>query len=123
MSLPDGRLAILIADVSGKRTSAALCMNELKGLVLSLSQTYDSPRKLPIEANKILAANLDSRSFITMCHAVFDVEQSHMTFAGAEHNPIYQLPTNSARAATRVLVPDGPSLTLDRGNRFFPVLE
>lgn len=63
--LSDGRLAILIADVSGKGTSAALYMAELKGVSLSLSRMYDSPRLLLIEANKILAANLDSRSFIT----------------------------------------------------------
>ena len=38
-----GRLGVLIADVSGKGTSAALYMAELKGLILALSQTYQSP--------------------------------------------------------------------------------
>jgi sigma-B regulation protein RsbU (phosphoserine phosphatase) len=122
--LPDGRLALLIADVSGKGTSAALYMAELKGLVLSLSQIYDSPRKLLVEANKILAANLDSRSFITMCYAVLDVEGSQMTFARAGHNPIFQLPKNGTRAATtRVLAPDGLGLALDRGTRFEAILQ
>ena len=36
--LPDERLGMLIADVAGKGTSAALYMAELKGLVLALSQ-------------------------------------------------------------------------------------
>ena len=40
------RLGVLIADVSGKGTSAALYMAELKGLMLSLSQIYQSPRQL-----------------------------------------------------------------------------
>ena len=40
------RLGFVIGDVSGKGTSAALYMAELKGLVLALSQRYDSPRAL-----------------------------------------------------------------------------
>ena len=39
-------LGVLIADVSGKGTSAALYMAELKGLVLSLSRIHTSPREL-----------------------------------------------------------------------------
>ena len=65
---------MLIADVSGKGTSAALYMAELKGLVLSLSQIYQSPRQLLIEVNRIISDNLDSRSFITMTYAVIDLE-------------------------------------------------
>jgi hypothetical protein len=45
-TLPDGRVGMLIADVSGKGTSAALYMAELKGLILSLSQIHLSPREL-----------------------------------------------------------------------------
>ena len=40
------RVGVLIADVSGKGTSAALYMAELKGLVLSLSRIYESPARL-----------------------------------------------------------------------------
>ena len=46
---------MLIADVSGKGTSAALYMAELKGLVLALSQMYQSPRQLLIEVNRIIS--------------------------------------------------------------------
>jgi len=118
----DQRLALLIADVSGKGTSAALYMAELKGLVLSLSKIYDSPRKLLIEANKILAANLDSRSFITMVYAVIDMQDRKMTYARAGHNPIYQLPANGADAHSRVLAPEGLGLALDRTGRFEQIL-
>ena len=68
---------MLIADVSGKGTSAALYMAELKGLMLSLSQIYDSPRELLIEVNRIIAEHLDSRSFITMTYAVIDLRRGH----------------------------------------------
>jgi serine phosphatase RsbU (regulator of sigma subunit) len=121
--LSDGRLAILIADVSGKGTSAALYMAELKGLALSLSRIYDSPRRLLIEANQILAANLDSRSFITMVYAVLDVKQRKMTYARAGHNPILQLSGNGDRPRAQVLAPDGMGLALDRGAQFEKILE
>jgi serine phosphatase RsbU (regulator of sigma subunit) len=120
--IDEKRLALLIADVSGKGTSAALYMAELKGIVLSLCKIYDSPRKLLIEANKILSENLDSRSFITMAYAVVDIEQRQMTFARAGHNPIYQLQANGSSAVTRVLAPEGLGLALDRSGRFEQIL-
>ena len=86
--LPGGLLGVLIADVSGKGTSAALYMAELKGLVLSLSQIYLSPRKLLTEVNRIISDNLDSRSFITMTYAVIDLKAGRMTYARAGHTPL-----------------------------------
>ncbi len=120
--LNDGRFALLIADVSGKGTSAALYMAELKGLVLSLSQIYHSPRKLLVEANKILAATLDRRSFITMAYAVIDMNERHMTYARAGHNPIFHVSANGAEPKTNALAPDGLGLALDRGTQFERIL-
>ncbi len=116
----DKRLALLIADVSGKGTSAALYMAELKGLVLALAQIYDSPRKLLIEANRILADHLDSKSFVTMAYAVIDPCQRRMTYARAGHNPILQLSANGG--GTRLLAPEGLGLALDRSGRFEKLL-
>ena len=82
------RLGLLVADVAGKGTSAALYMAELKGLMLSLSQIHESPRQLLIEVNRIIAANLDSRSFITMTYAVVDLERRTLTYARAGHTPL-----------------------------------
>jgi sigma-B regulation protein RsbU (phosphoserine phosphatase) len=110
--LGDDRLGVLIADVSGKGTSAALYMAELKGLVLSLSQIYQSPRQLLIEANRILSDNLDSRSFITMTYAVIDVPNSVMTYARAGHTPLIYLPATGSRKRAQILIPNGMVLGL-----------
>ena len=107
-TLPGDRLGVLIADVSGKGTSAALYMAELKGLMLSLSQIYQSPRELLIAVNRIISANLDSRSFITMTYAVVDLKAGMMTYARAGHTPMIHLPgPGSSDNGARVLVPDG----------------
>jgi sigma-B regulation protein RsbU (phosphoserine phosphatase) len=106
--LPQNRLGVLIADVSGKGTSAALYMAELKGLVLSLSQIYFSPRQLLTEVNRIISANLDSRSFITMTYAVIDLDRGFVTFARAGHTPlIYFNARGKSEPAAQVLVPSG----------------
>jgi phosphoserine phosphatase RsbU/P len=111
--LGEQRLGVLIADVSGKGTSAALYMAELKGLVLSLSQIYQSPRQLLMEANRILSENLDSRSFITMTYAVLDLGKGEMTYARAGHTPLIYLSGQSTGARrVQVLVPDGMVLGL-----------
>ena len=108
-----GRLGVLIADVSGKGTSAALYMAELKGLMLSLSQIYQSPRQLLIEVNRILSENLDSRSFITMTYAVIDLANGVMTYARAGHTPLIYLPGPSAALqGAQVLIPSGMVLGL-----------
>ena len=120
ISLDDKRLALLIADVSGKGTSAALYMAVLKGLILSLSKIYQSPRQLLIDANKILSAHMDSRSFITMSYAVIDMGKRTMTYARAGHNPILHLSRHGQ--GTRALAPDGLGLALDRSGRFEQIL-
>jgi sigma-B regulation protein RsbU (phosphoserine phosphatase) len=111
--LPDGRLGVLIADVAGKGTSAALYMAELKGLMLSLSQICESPRQLLIDVNRIISANLDSRSFITMTYAVIDLAAGFMTYARAGHTPLLYLPGPGAPVAgAQILIPSGMVLGL-----------
>jgi len=100
------RIGVLIADVSGKGTSAALYMAELKGLVLSLSQIYQSPRQLLLEVNRIISENLDTRSFITMTYAVLDLAAGTMTFARAGHTPLLYYRGDGKRG-TQVLAPNG----------------
>jgi sigma-B regulation protein RsbU (phosphoserine phosphatase) len=105
--LPGGLLGVLIADVSGKGTSAALYMAELKGLVLSLSQIYLSPRQLLTEVNRIISDNLDTRSFITMTYAVIDLKAGRMTYARAGHTPLIFMRSLAADENVRVLAPSG----------------
>ncbi|HEY2944295.1 MAG TPA: SpoIIE family protein phosphatase [Vicinamibacteria bacterium] len=121
LPLSESRLGVLVADVSGKGTSAALYMAELKGLVLSLSRIYDSPARLLGEANRILAANMDPRSFVTMTYAVVDTAERTMRYARAGHNPILHL--EAATGRTRMLAPAGLGLGIDPGDRFEEILE
>jgi serine phosphatase RsbU (regulator of sigma subunit) len=125
LPIDEHRIGVLIADVSGKGTSAALYMAELKGLMLSLTQIHRSPRELMIAANRIIAANLDSRSFITMTYAIFDLEARTMTYARAGHTPLIHLPWRAAGRRARLLTTGGMvlGLKLDNGEKFAELLE
>ena len=102
------QLGMLIADVSGKGTSAALYMAELKGLMLALSHTERSPRKLLLDVNRALTDQLDSRSFITMTYAIVDLEAGTLTCARAGHTPLIVV----SNGQSDVIVPDGMVLGL-----------
>jgi serine phosphatase RsbU (regulator of sigma subunit) len=127
LPIDEHRLGVLIADVSGKGTSAALYMAELKGLMLSLSQIHTSPRSLLVAADRIMVNNLDARSFITMTYAIIDLRERTMTYARAGHTPLMYLPGDEAagRRRVRILTPDGLVLGLqvDKGDLFERLLE
>src|SRR3954447_14648830 len=123
LPLDEHRVGVLIADVSGKGTSAALYMAELKGLVLSLSEIHTSPRTMLIALNRIIANHLDARSFITMTYAVVDLRLRTITYARAGHTPLIYVPGTCADGGPRqvqILVPDGMvvGLKLDNGEMF-----
>jgi sigma-B regulation protein RsbU (phosphoserine phosphatase) len=125
-AIDDHRFAMLIADVAGKGTSAALYMAELKGIVLSFSQSHVSPRQLLIDANRIISNHLDTRRFITMTYGVVDVRAHTLTYARAGHCPLIRLPGPGAVAqGAEVLAPDGLvlGLNLDDGATFERLLE
>src|SRR5262245_2293343 len=127
LPLDDHRVGVLIADVSGKGTSAALYMAELKGLMLSLSEIHSSPRELLVSVNRIIAQHLDARSFITMTYAVIDLRARTMTYARAGHTPLIYVPGSCGTPGPRqvkILAPDGMvvGLKLDNGEMFARLL-
>jgi sigma-B regulation protein RsbU (phosphoserine phosphatase) len=116
------QLGVLVADVSGKGTSAALYMAELKGLMLALSHTEPSPRQLLRIVNHLLSEHLDNRSFITAVYAVIDLDSMTVTYARAGHTPMIV----ASEGAAHVLVPDGMVLGLrlpGASERFDTILE
>jgi phosphoserine phosphatase RsbU/P len=120
--LGEGLLGLLVADVSGKGTSAALYTAELKGLMIALSHNTPAPRRLLIDVNRLLSAHLDNRSFITMTYAVIDMSARTLTCARAGHTPLIVVSGGKAE----ILVPSGMVLGLrlpGAGERFEELLE
>jgi serine phosphatase RsbU (regulator of sigma subunit) len=123
LRISDSQLGVLIADVSGKGLPAGLYMAQLKVIVHSLARVHRSPREFLIAVNRVVADNIDSKSFITMSYGVIDLDTRVMTFARAGHCPLIHVPGSAPpgmRKAT-VLAPDGlvVGLNLEDGQQLF----
>lgn len=83
---PD-KVALIIGDVSGKGTSAAFHMSQMKGIFQSLVQIDLSARDFIIKANNALRNCLERTSFITTSYFVIDRSTRTMEFTRAGHCP------------------------------------
>ena len=89
--LSDGRLAFLIADVSGKGTSAAFYAAETKGVVAALDKVLRCPREVAIRLNEIWCEKHihSKRMFITLIYGVFDPLSGDFELVRAGHPPAF----------------------------------
>lgn len=85
--LDDDRLALIIADVSGKGTSAAFHMSQMKGIFHSLVQMSLDPKQLMVAANNALSRCLEKTSFITATYFEINTSKAKVSFARAGHCP------------------------------------
>ncbi len=127
LPITDTMVGMLIADVAGKGLAAGLYMAQLKVIVQSLARLHHEPRAFLTAVNKIVSANLDPRSFITMSYGVIDVERQEMTFARAGHCPLIFVPGNQPAGLRKaqLLAPDGlvVGLQIDDGTMFDNILQ
>lgn len=120
----DGALdtvTVIVGDVSGKGTSAALYLFKIQGILRSLYELGLSPRELFIRTNKILYRDLDRQSFVTAIGGFFDTKQRRLIFARAGHLPLFYYQTRSK--SVQILAPKGLGLGLDNETIFSKEIE
>ncbi|RPI02516.1 MAG: HAMP domain-containing protein [Calditrichaeota bacterium] len=115
--IDDHRVGIALADVSGKGTSAAFYMAEIKGMMNSLTHLIASPKELVRHLNNILNKNPDKRIFTTMIYGVLDVDHKDFTFVRAGHNALVVKRANQ-NGDIDVLIPPGMALGLAKDELF-----
>jgi serine phosphatase RsbU (regulator of sigma subunit)/HAMP domain-containing protein len=113
--LDKSRLGIVIADVSGKGTSASFYMAEIKGMMLQLASRIQSPRELLTEVNQHLYLNVDRHLFVTMIYGILDRSKNEFRFARAGHNPLLHICSDRSY---QLVTPTGIGLGLDEGELF-----
>ena len=88
VALPDGKVALVIADVSGKGVAAAFFMAVARTSINSLVRTLSAdPGKCLEAANIEICAQNPLDLFVTTFLAVFDPATGLVRFANAGHNP------------------------------------
>ncbi len=96
MERPDGRLALAVADVSGKGVPAALIMSSVRAAFRIEAVEANDPAELASDVNEFLASSLRETEFVT---AVFGFLDRDGTFAyvNAGHNPPLLLGEDGSR--------------------------
>lgn len=85
ISFDDGCWGLVLADVSGKGTAAALLMSATRGILRSLAQTCSGPGEVLTRLNRLLVEDFPSGKFVTMLLAVLNPSTRELTFSSAGH--------------------------------------
>lgn len=86
--LPNGKVAVVIADVSGKGLSAAIHLAACKYMMKSLVYVHpDDPAEVLGELNEAINHCFQQDFFVTAFYAVIDPEKGTILFSNAGHPP------------------------------------
>jgi serine phosphatase RsbU (regulator of sigma subunit)/predicted ester cyclase len=87
LPLSEGRLGIIIGDVSGKGIPAALVMANTQSVLRAIARRGDvAPGQVLAEANEVLFTYLPPNMFATCFYAVLDPTEGRLRYANAGHN-------------------------------------
>lgn len=89
ISLPDGRLGLVIGDAADKGMPAALVMTTACTVLRTAAQTSISPGEVLARVNGLLHNRIPSRTFITCFYAILDPPRGHLCYANAGHELPY----------------------------------
>src|SRR5271156_3027712 len=83
--LANGCWGLVLADVSGKGTAAALLMSATRGMLRSLAQTGNGPAEVLLRLNNMMIEDFPSGRFVTMVYAELDPSTRILRIANAGH--------------------------------------
>lgn len=86
LPLEDGRIAVVIADVSGHDIASALVMAMGRNLIRTLFSQTQRPSELLARTSESLRKDTHSARYITMFLAILDPNTMTLTYANAGHN-------------------------------------
>jgi phosphoserine phosphatase RsbU/P len=84
---PNGRVAMVLGDVSGKGMPASLMMMGLQARVQVLAEEPENLAAVMNRLNKITCQNCPSARFITFFFCVLDPATGELAYCNAGHNP------------------------------------
>jgi serine phosphatase RsbU (regulator of sigma subunit)/anti-sigma regulatory factor (Ser/Thr protein kinase) len=89
IELPDGRIGVVVGDVTDKGVPAALVMARTHSILRGDAPRLMSPAKVLERANELLVAEMPEMMFVTCLYLVLDPRTGHVVFANAGHNLPY----------------------------------
>jgi serine phosphatase RsbU (regulator of sigma subunit) len=101
LKLDDGRLAVVLGDVTGHGVEATADMAMAKFVFRSLAREHPSPGEFLAAANEVVVGEIAPGKFITMTYVAVDAAAGEVACASAGHPP------------PRLVLPDGTVASLD----------
>jgi serine phosphatase RsbU (regulator of sigma subunit) len=86
LPLSDGRVLVIVADVSGHGVPAALVASMVKVAVAAEADRYDRPGDILTGINRALTGKFE-RAYVTACCLVLDPQRQTIAYALAGHPP------------------------------------
>jgi serine phosphatase RsbU (regulator of sigma subunit)/anti-sigma regulatory factor (Ser/Thr protein kinase) len=113
INFPDGRMGIIVADVTDKGVPAALVMATTRSILRTAAEHAVLPGKVLEQANNTLCPDIPPNMFVTCLYMLMDPNTGHLWYANAGHNLPYQRTSQGvvelrARGMPLGLMPDMP---------------
>lgn len=115
ITMPDGRVMIVVGDVTDKGVPAALVMASTHALLRETGSRLSSPSEVLSRVNDLLCADIPAHMFVTCLVLVIDARTGTVQFANAGHNLPYVRATDGS---VRELRATGMPLGLMPGLRY-----
>lgn len=109
LPLPDGRLGLVVADVSGHGIGPSLIMAEVRAMLHVLTRTISAPDRILELLAETLLPDLQDGRFVTLLMGALDPRAHRLSYANAGHGPAFHLcrRTGQFRALDSTALPLG----------------
>jgi sigma-B regulation protein RsbU (phosphoserine phosphatase) len=87
IELPDNRIGLVMADVSGKGVPAAFFMAVSRTNLRELAEHHDEPGRCLAQTNDVLCTQNPMELFVTVFYGIFDPVSGQLQYANAGHTP------------------------------------
>ena len=96
LDFEDGRLGLVIGDVTDKGVPAAIVMATTRTLLRTAAQRFDSPGEVLERVNELLHHYIPPNMFVTCLYAILDTKSGQLSYANAGHDLPYLRHASSA---------------------------
>src|SRR5438477_923187 len=86
IALPDGKIGLVVGDVTGHGVPAALVMATTRSALRSEAPRLVAPGAVLAQVNDLLHADIPANMFVTCLYAVLDPETGALRYANAGHD-------------------------------------
>ena len=103
--LPDGRIGLVVADVTGHGLAASLLACETRAVIRTVAASTSSLAEIATRTNALLHRDLHHERFVVLFLAALDAATSRLEFVGAGCAPIVYRQTENRFVPIEATVP------------------